>query len=137
MMSADQPTTLHSAFICIGSNWGNRVKTVRQAISHLVRTTDSLWSSTIYETPAAGKDSGTPAYMNAVVKIRVNSDYPELNLMLKRMELEAGRNEECRNLGRVPLDLDIVEFDGEVLRPEDFRQKYYRIGRNGVAQQKD
>ena len=127
--SGNRVRHLSKVLICIGSNWGDRFATVRDAITILSGTTAGIRSSSIYETPAAGNLPDSPPYMNAVVEAKVECSCEELQRKLKQMEINAGRNAECRRLGRVPLDMDIVEFENKILRPEDFMQSYYRMGR--------
>ena len=44
------------------------------------------------------------------------------------MEYDFGRDSEARERGDVPLDVDIVLFDAEIVRPRDFSQSFFRIG---------
>ena len=44
------------------------------------------------------------------------------------MEAEYGRVHDGSPAALVPLDIDIVVWNGEVLRPRDMQQEYMRIG---------
>ena len=82
--------------------------------------------SSIYETSCA-RHSGKP-YINAVVEGYFQGNGLELEDLLKKKEKEMGRTIACREKGDVPIDMDIVMMDGEILKPWDFRQKFFQIG---------
>lgn len=82
--------------------------------------------SSIYETPCA-LESGKQ-YMNAVISGFYQGDGIELGDILKEKEHEMGRTSECRGKGLVPIDLDIVVMNGDIVKPWDYRQKFFRIG---------
>ncbi len=88
--------------------------------------------SSIYEKPAV-KNAGNP-YTNAVMVIDAAIEYGTLNSLLKEYEQKEGRDEGCRRAGRVPVDIDIVVWDGEVIREWDFRQEFFRIGLEMVSE---
>lgn len=115
-----------SVVISIGSNCGDRKKSVEEAINWLKTVLIQTKISSIYETPCAMK-SGKP-YMNAVVSGFYQGTGFQLDDAIKEKEHEMGRTSECREKGEVPVDMDIVVCDGEVLRDWDFRQKFFRLG---------
>ena len=47
---------------------------------------------------------------------------------LKQTESEAGRDSISDLEGRVELDLDLVIWDGRIVRPKDFERLYFNIG---------
>lgn len=69
-----------------------------------------------------------PQYTNAVVSGCTSMTYDELDRLLKQYEREHGRDEAARERGDVPVDIDIVVWDGEVVRPRDFRHDFFQIG---------
>lgn len=112
--------------IGIGSNCGDRQKNVSEAIEWLKSRLMQIRCSEIYETPCAVKGDST--YMNAVVKGYYQGTGFELDDLLKEKEREMGRDARCREEGKVPIDMDIVIMDGEVVKPWDYRQKFFRLG---------
>ncbi len=52
----------------------------------------------------------------------------ELNSAFKAYERACGRDEECRSKGLVPIDLDIVMWNGDVVREKDYKQQFFKIG---------
>lgn len=116
------------AVLVIGSNTGKRAETIRKAIDFLNRHIKMLETSDIYETPDClgnGKK-----YLNQVIKIETDNCYDDLNRLLKKFEIECGRDPESRRLGDVPIDIDIVVWEGEVKRKTDYNATYFQKGYN-------
>lgn len=110
----------------VGSNCGDRMKLVEQALEWLKSVLIETKVSSIYETPCA-KKVGKP-YVNVVVQGFYSGDAFQLNDLLKEKEHEMGRTAECKAKGDVPIDIDIVICDGTIYKPWDYRQKFFRIG---------
>lgn len=47
---------------------------------------------------------------------------------LKQIEFEVGRRPEDKLAERVCLDIDLLVYDDEILKPEDMRRPYIREG---------
>ena len=112
--------------ISIGANCGNRREAVGEAIRNLREILQEFRCSEIYETPCAGRE-GRP-YVNAVVSGMFNAGKEQLEKILKAYETDYGRDAACRERGDVPIDIDIVMVNGEILKAWDFRQKFFQIG---------
>ena len=112
--------------IGVGSNCGDRRKSVSEAINWLKTLLIQVKVSDIYETPCARK-TGKP-YMNAVLSGVYQGIGYDLEDILKEKEIKMGRTSECRDKGDVPVDLDIVIMDNDIIRQWDFRQKFFQIG---------
>ena len=82
--------------------------------------------SDIYETPCA-KSMGKP-YRNAVIKGFYQGDGIQLEECLKDKEHDMGRTAACRERGDVPIDMDIVMMNDEIVKTWDYRQKFFQIG---------
>jgi phosphatidylglycerol---prolipoprotein diacylglyceryl transferase len=68
--------------------------------------------SSRYLTEDIKRDPQTQDFLNQVIEIETDLSYPNLSKMLKSMEQALGR--EPGNKQRVPLDLDILTYAGEV-----------------------
>lgn len=114
----------------LGSNHGDREAHLRHAFSFLAEICTTAYYSSPYESPAMSGDSiaHKPHYLNAVAAIEFDGDIPTLQAMLKACEVMEGRTAEMRAKGGVPLDMDVVIADGEILRPADFRRYFFRQG---------
>lgn len=112
--------------LSLGSNCGDREANVRKAADWLGRLLSCIRCSGIYETPEV-HEKGSP-YMNAVVIGETAENLEAFNAELKQYELRAGRDETCRLMGLVPIDIDIVVCNDEVLRPFDYSSRFFTIG---------
>ena len=63
-------------------------------------------------------------YLNQLATGMTEKDEDELNEWLKQTERRFGRNDAKRRLGIVPIDLDILEFDGERRHLRDWERPY-------------
>jgi len=115
----------HTVTLCVGANFCGQ-SNVSYALDCLESSLEDIVCSGIYTTPAEGNSIGE--YTNAVVSGTTEMDYDSLVVLTKALELEFGRDDICRSKGLVPLDVDIVVWDGEVKRPRDYRSSYFRIG---------
>lgn len=113
--------------LSVGSNSGDRNKNVSTALRRLSEILGGDASvSDIYETPDA--HGGVCRYMNAVMAGYTELTIEECDRFCKLIETEAGRDNECRKRGEVPVDVDIVVWDGKVVRERDYRQNFFTIG---------
>lgn len=112
--------------VSIGSNCGDRKESVAKAIDWLSGLLDEFKASQIYETPPVGHQGSD--YMNAVVTGVSDMTPSLLERELKRYEVECGRDLYARIRNLVPIDLDIVIADGNVVRPEDYKRVFFQIG---------
>lgn len=121
-------TVLSQAIISIGSNVPDKKKRVENACEELKSLFPSFESSPIYTTGAVGRCTGQPDYCNAVARLSTSDDYEALKKFFKEKESEYGRVHDGSRTTLVPLDIDIVVWNGAVMRPRDMQQEYMRIG---------
>lgn len=117
-----------TAVLSIGSNCGDKQGHVRECMDWLMSHSEVNVSkcSHIYETPELhGK--GTP-YCNAVVEITTGLTLEKLTELTKDYEILCGRDCDCRKQGLVPIDVDVVIWNGKIIRPKDFACEFFRIG---------
>jgi 2-amino-4-hydroxy-6-hydroxymethyldihydropteridine diphosphokinase len=110
------PDPERAAWIALGSNLGDSVELLRQAITRLRTLSDfplrtaSFWQSTPVDCPA-----GSPAFVNTAVELSPRADETPESLLLRlpSIEREFGRRpKEVLNEPR-PLDLDLIAFASE------------------------
>lgn len=97
--------------VSMGSNLGDRVGHLRQAIDELSDQATIEAVSSLYETAPVGGPDQDP-YLNAVVVLKTGTDAHGLLALLHRIEAGQGRTREVR-WGARTLDLDIVATDGD------------------------
>lgn len=112
--------------IVLGSNCGLREKAVKEATEFIASFCKVDFVTPVYESPDC---LGTGhRYMNAVAAITSGLALETLTLRFKRYEEESGRTLRTRALGLVPIDIDVVASEEEVLRPSDFHSSYFKEG---------
>lgn len=112
--------------VSIGSNCGDKRRNVAEGIEWLRTHLGMKRFSSIYATPDC--HGGQRQYMNAVGIGETVFSLSQLEVMCKRHELECGRTPEARSAGDVPLDIDVVVYEGNIIRDTDFRQVFFKIG---------
>jgi 2-amino-4-hydroxy-6-hydroxymethyldihydropteridine diphosphokinase len=118
---------LKKLIVSLGSNTPEGESNMRMAQLHIESLADTARFSPIYETEPVGQHRHA-RYKNCVAIVESTIPAEMWMVDFKQLERSAGRNEETRLRGDVPLDLDIVVSDGEVLRPKDFEQDYFKKG---------
>ena len=77
-------------------------------------------------TQPIGNSNRRDAYLNQLASGMTTMDEESLNARLKQMEVSFGRSEQKRRLGIVPIDLDILQFDGERRHLRDWERPYVK-----------
>lgn len=103
----------HTVYLALGSNLGDRLANLKQAINSLTPQMDVKAKSHVYETPPWGYED-QPTFLNQVIKAKTYLDPEPLLKHLKRLEVALGRKETVRNGPRV-IDIDILFYDDIVL----------------------
>lgn len=117
---------IHKAYLSLGSNTPDRLERMRAAMEFTATLGREVCASEIYETPALnGHDA---AYLNAVVRVTTSLERSIVEIMAKNWEKRAGRRPEHKKLGAVCIDIDLVIWDDEILRPVDFHRNYFSRG---------
>ena len=108
---------MHTAFICVGSNLGNKRLNCQNGIEALTRSGTAVLKgqSRFYKTePVDYRDQDW--FVNAVAKIETALDPFELLKTLQSIEFRAGRISNPIRFGPRILDLDIIFYDDLVLK---------------------
>ncbi len=117
---------MNRVVVSLGSNCPDGEERVAASLQWLAQQLHEMRASTRYRTPALG--DSTRSYCNAVAVGGCAIEIGELNRRFKEHECSCGRNAEARAAGVVPVDLDIVMWDNEILRPNDYKQRFFQIG---------
>ncbi|OXN00732.1 2-amino-4-hydroxy-6-hydroxymethyldihydropteridine diphosphokinase [Bifidobacterium vansinderenii] len=106
---------VHSAVIAMGGNIGDVEQTLRAAVVAIdgIPGNQLTGISPLYRTAAWGMEPGTPDFLNAVIQVSTTLDKETLLSALQTIESVHGRSHEV-HWGSRPLDLDIVDYDGEI-----------------------
>jgi 2-amino-4-hydroxy-6-hydroxymethyldihydropteridine diphosphokinase len=113
------------AYIALGSNLGDRLGFLQQAVSRLadVGTIDA--ASDVFETDPVGY-LDQPAFLNAVIQLRTNLAPRELLSALQAIEAELGRERSFPNAPRT-LDLDLLLYDDLTMRSDRLTVPHPRL----------
>lgn len=118
-------------YISIGSNTPERGEKVEEALRRVSNMFDNFRASSVYETPCY-RGQGAP-YFNVVAEGDTTLKCDEMKNVLKELEDEAGRIHDEAHRNIVALDIDLVIFDGKVLREHDYGRTYFRRGYGELA----
>lgn len=118
---------MNKAIVGIGSNIVEARLSVEECCNLLMSMVEEVKFSSVYETEAVGS-LPQPNYHNCVGVISTTRPFEEMNQLLKDMEREAGRLPEHKAEGKVIIDIDIVVWNGEVIKPTDLTRTYMTIG---------
>ena len=117
---------MNRVVISLGSNVEDRMSRVAAAMTWIQSILRSTACSGIYETddfhPTGRK------YCNAVMAGDTALSQSDIDTAVRLYELNAGRDESARLRGDVPIDIDLVIWNGSVLRPRDMEREYFLRG---------
>lgn len=118
--------------ISISSNRDDRDSLMDSTVRWLKSCFDSVTVSDIYEMNAI---NGTDApYLNAVAMASTDMTPDEVISLLKRWELHCGRTPASKSSGIIPMDLDLITWNGTILRPKEFSRAYFSRGYNQLME---
>lgn len=103
----------HTVYLALGSNLGNRLANLKNAISNLPPQMEVKRKSLVYETPPWGH-ADQPPFLNQVVMVHSYMEPENLLSHLKRLETVLGREPTFENGPRV-IDIDILFYDDVII----------------------
>lgn len=106
------------AFIALGTNKGDRLNFLRQAVFSLKSDSkiNLVASSSVYETKPYGNKNQSD-FLNAVVEVKTTYSLIRLFNYLKNIEAKLGRNETIK-WGPREIDLDLLFFNDRIFKNE-------------------
>jgi 2-amino-4-hydroxy-6-hydroxymethyldihydropteridine diphosphokinase len=99
----------HTVYLALGTNLGDRLASLQQALAALPPLVRLVAASPVYETPPWGYID-QPAFLNQVIRAETALDPHALLENLKHIETSVGRTATFRYGPRV-IDLDILFYD--------------------------
>lgn len=121
----------HIVYLALGSNLGNRLSNLKEAIASLPPQMEVKSKSSVYETPPWGYED-QPKFLNQVVKGKTYLDPEPLLKHLKRLEVALGRKESFPNGPRL-IDMDILFFDDLTLNTPSLVIPHPRLHERGFV----
>lgn len=116
------------SYLGIGSNIGDRHKTITRAIEKIGRLkgTQVIKTSGIYRTSPVGGPKGQGFFLNAAVKVDTKLSVGELLREIKSLERSLGRKKAVRWGPRV-IDVDILFFGDKQVRSKRLCVPHARV----------
>ncbi len=105
---------MHTAYIALGTNLGNRLTNLKAALTAFTPQMTVLEKSHIYETLPWGY-TDQPSFLNQAAKVETYLEPEPLLRHLKRLEVVLGREPTFQNGPRL-IDLDLLFFDDFVVK---------------------
>jgi len=109
---------MSTSFICIGTNLGDLLKNIENAISEIAKQCKILSRSSIYETEPWGV-TDQPNFLNAVIKVETKLEPLELLDFLLNIEAKLGLDRtKKQKWGPRIIDLDILLYNKRELQSD-------------------
>ena len=119
---------MHHVLILLASNfeqeknlWNARLA-LAQILSSAVYT-DAIWTE---PEGTSHVRSYSQKYLNQLVRAETPLDIDQLTAQLKETETRMGRTADMRKAGIVPIDLDVLEYDGTRHHLRDWQRSNVR-----------
>lgn len=123
---------MHSVFLLLGSNLGNRVLFLQQAITHIEDEVGQvLTASSVYESPSWGK-TDAPAYLNQVIYLQTELSPQLLLHSVLAIEQILGRERE-EKWGPRTIDIDILFYDDLIISEKNLQIPHPELHKRGFT----
>lgn len=113
---------MHKTVLGIGSNTDARFN-MKRATDYLRYYFPNIKFTSTIETKAYG-DMFTTPFVNALAYFKTDLSKDEIQLRLKEIEKNMGRISSHKTEGIVIIDIDLIQWNNEVLKPDDFKRGY-------------
>jgi 2-amino-4-hydroxy-6-hydroxymethyldihydropteridine diphosphokinase len=114
-----------TVYLSLGSNLGDRHRSITEAIELLSNRVHVEKVSSIYETDPVGYDHQS-RFLNAVCKARTSMEPSEVLTLAKEIESTLGREITFRN-GPRTIDIDILFYDDQVINTPQLTVPHPRL----------
>ena len=118
-------TMWNNVILCLGSNTDCEAN-LKSAASLLRAYFGSIrFSEAIYTEPIGLPDSGL--FLNQVAVAGTNASLEEVRRAVKAMEKRLGRMPDSKQKGKIPIDIDLLLWNGTILKPADWEKEYVQL----------
>jgi 2-amino-4-hydroxy-6-hydroxymethyldihydropteridine diphosphokinase len=118
------------AYLCLGSNLGEREENLCQALTLLSQKVNLDEVSSVYETepvPILNRDKEQPLFLNLVCRITTNLPPEELLRLAKDIETSMGRVPSGQINSPRPIDIDILFYDNKIMETQNLTIPHPRL----------
>lgn len=117
--------------ICLGSNTDGEFY-LAFARKILDRTFARMQWGEIVKTTPEGTENSAP-YLNQAAVMETDMPAGELKAFFKEIEKKCGRTSEGKLKGIIPLDIDLLIFGTQIMKPADMNKSYVRQALHSIA----
>ena len=119
-------TMWNNVILCLGSNTDCEAN-LKSAASLLRAYFGSIrFSEAIYTEPIG-------LFLNQVAVAGTNASLEEVRRAVKAMEKRLGRMSDSKQKGKIPIDIDLLLWNGTILKPADWEKEYVQLLFRSVA----
>jgi 2-amino-4-hydroxy-6-hydroxymethyldihydropteridine diphosphokinase len=115
----------HHATICLGSNTSDRADKLSAALSAIgivAEITAQGIATTSPDITGRGDD-----YLNMVITCTTNLALDHFSETLGKIESRLGRTPQSKSIASMPIDIDIVVWDNNIISEADFSRSYFTL----------
>ena len=113
---------MHKVLLSLGTNT-DACFNLKRAIDKLHACFPNIRFTTITESEPCGKSFKGP-FLNTLAYFETILEKDAIQQRFKSIEKRLGRQPTDKALGIVVIDIDLIKWDNEVLKPEDFKRNY-------------
>lgn len=119
------------AYLCLGSNLGNRMANLNKAVALLSQKVNIEKVSSVYEAEPIGYKK-QPLFLNMACQITTMLNPGELFHFAKDIEAKMGRVQSFSNSPRL-IDIDILFYDREVIKNDELTIPHSRLAKRAFV----
>lgn len=123
---------MHHCLICLGSNYGYTTR-MKAACASLRQWFPDIRFAPERITQAIGNRFLSP-FANQVAEFSSPLPAEEIRRLLKQIEKDNGRAPEDKAHGIVKMDIDLLMYDDQILKPEDMKRDFVLKGYASLRQ---
>lgn len=121
-----------TAYLCLGSNLGDREKNLIRALSLLSTEVNLNKASSIYETEPVGYKE-QPFFLNLACQVTTNLNPWELLHLAKTIENKMGRIPSKQINAPRPIDIDILFYNKQVINGKNLTVPHPRLAKRAFV----
>ncbi len=121
----------HTVYLALGSNLGNRLANLKQAVAAFSPQMEVKAKSHVYETPPWGYED-QPKFLNQVIRVKTYLEPEPLFKHIKRLEVALGRKISFQNGPRL-IDIDLLFYDDLILNTASLVIPHPRLHERGFV----
>lgn len=123
----------NNVVLCLGSNRDSEAN-LKSAADMLRAYFGSVrFSEAVYTEPIELPGSGL--FLNQVAVAGTDASLEEVRQAVKEMEKRLGRMPDSKQRGEIPIDIDLLLWNGAILKPADWEKEYVQRLFRAVAGQ--